>query len=34
MMSAPENGKGQPMPPIRQLFLQWVIKAWDDVSEK
>ena len=29
-----ENCKGQPMPPSRQIWAQWVVKAWDAVSEK
>ena len=34
MLSAPENYKGQPMPPSKQICEQWVVKAWDAVSEK
>ena len=33
MLDAPENDKGHPLPPSRQLCTQWVVKAWDCVSE-
>ena len=29
-----ENEKGQPIPPIRQLFPKWVVMTWSNVSEK
>eukprot|EP00957_Ditylum_brightwellii_P033881 2567444-Ditylum_brightwellii.AAC.1 len=34
MLFAPENDKGQPMPTSRQLCAQWVVKAWDAISEE
>ena len=33
-MSDPENDKFRPMPASQQLYTQWVIKVWDNVSEK
>ena len=34
MLNAKCNDKGHPIPPSRQLLAQWVVKAWDFVSEK
>ena len=33
MFTASENNKGKPMPPINQIYEQWVVKAWDTVPE-
>ena len=33
MLNAPENDQGHPLPPSRQLCTQWVVNAWDCVSE-
>ena len=34
MLNVPENSKGHPMVPSRQLCAQWVVKAWNKVSDK
>ena len=34
MLNVPENSKGHPMVPSRQLCAQWVVKAWNKVSVK
>ena len=34
MPTAPQNEKGQPMPPSRQLCAQWVVMSWGTVSEE
>ena len=33
MLSAAENDKGHPSMPSSQLCAQWVVKAWNKVSE-
>lgn len=34
MLNAPENARGQPIAPSRQLCAQWSVAAWDQVSEE
>ena len=34
LLNAPENDKGQPISPSRQLCAQWAVEAWDEAPEE